>query len=287
MLASASRARRRERRALVEGHHDVGAEQPLDLHAALGAQVMERAVDVAAEGDPLLGELPELGQAHHLEAARIGQDRPLPVHEAVQPAEPRHPLGPRPQHQMIGVAEQDVGAGGADALGQHRLDRAGGADRHEGGGADSPRGVSSIPARARPSRAAMVKRISDIRLPYCGRPASTNPQQSPARPPSFRESGRGQGRRSRGRSPFTLDAGPTRSPTMEKAPDEAAASSAPRRRSFLLLQRRNPRLRPSAARARRRHLRDAGAPLPPAGRQPPALAARSGARLYPAGAFLI
>ena len=34
-----------------------------------------------------------------------------------------------------------------------------------------------------------------------------------------------------GASPLALDAGPTRSPTLEKAPDEAAASSAPRRRS--------------------------------------------------------
>ena len=75
-----------------------------------GDEMVHRPVDVAAEGHPLLGELAEVGQAHHLEAARVGQDRPLPVHQAVQPPEPRHPLGPGPQHQVIGIAEQDVGA---------------------------------------------------------------------------------------------------------------------------------------------------------------------------------
>ena len=33
-----------------------------------------------------------------------------PAREFVQAAEPRHALGARPQHQVIGVAEDDVGA---------------------------------------------------------------------------------------------------------------------------------------------------------------------------------
>ena len=49
-------------------------------------------------------------KAHHLVAAAVGQDRPLPAHEPVQPAELRDPLRARTQHQMIGVAEDDVGA---------------------------------------------------------------------------------------------------------------------------------------------------------------------------------
>ena len=63
------------------------------------------------EGDAVLVELAELRQRHHLEAAGVGQDRPRPVGEGVQAAERRHPLGARPQHQVIGVAEDDVGAG--------------------------------------------------------------------------------------------------------------------------------------------------------------------------------
>jgi hypothetical protein len=50
-------------------------------------------------------------QRHHLEAAGIGEDRQRPVHEGVQAAEGRDALGAGPQHQMIGVAEHNLGAG--------------------------------------------------------------------------------------------------------------------------------------------------------------------------------
>ena len=42
-----------------------------------------------------------------------------PAREFVQTAEPRHALGARPQHQMIGVAENDVGAGAAHLVHIH------------------------------------------------------------------------------------------------------------------------------------------------------------------------
>ena len=42
-------------------------------------------------------------------------------------------LDPRPQRQVIAVAEQDVGAALADLARQAGLDRGMGADRHEGG----------------------------------------------------------------------------------------------------------------------------------------------------------
>ena len=80
---------------------------------------------------PSASSLRSSGQRHDLEAAAIGQDRARPVHEAVQPAEPRDALGAGPQHQVVGVAEHDAGAGRAHRVGGHRLDRAGGADRHE------------------------------------------------------------------------------------------------------------------------------------------------------------
>jgi hypothetical protein len=50
-------ARRRERRAFVEGHHDVRSQQPLDLHRPLRGELVARAVDVAAEGHALLAQL--------------------------------------------------------------------------------------------------------------------------------------------------------------------------------------------------------------------------------------
>jgi hypothetical protein len=54
------------------------------------------------------------------------------VHEAVQTAEFIDEVGARSQHEMEGVAEDDLGAETLELLGRHRLDRTVGADRHEG-----------------------------------------------------------------------------------------------------------------------------------------------------------
>ncbi len=91
---------------------------------------------MALEGHPVLADLGDLGQRHHLEAAAVGQDRPLPAHQVMQAAQPLHPLGPGPEHQVIGVAEQDVGPGLAHLIHRQRLHRAGRGHRHEGGRAD-------------------------------------------------------------------------------------------------------------------------------------------------------
>lgn len=62
----------------------------------------------------------------------------LPVHERMEPPEPRDPLRPGAQHQVVGVAEEDVSPGLAHGFRLHRLHRRGGADRHEGRRADFP-----------------------------------------------------------------------------------------------------------------------------------------------------
>ncbi len=60
----------------------------------------------------------------------------FPADQLVQAAKARDALRRRAQHQMVGIAEDDVGAGLADLVEIHRLDRADGADRHEGRRAD-------------------------------------------------------------------------------------------------------------------------------------------------------
>ena len=110
--------------------------RPLDLHRAFGRKHVAAAVEMAFERHALLGDLRQVGQAHHLIAAAVGQDRPLPAHEGVQAAEPRDPLGAGAEHEVIGVAEDDVGAGRAHVGRLHRLHRRRGADRHEGRRAD-------------------------------------------------------------------------------------------------------------------------------------------------------
>ncbi len=128
----------RQADALVELHLDVGAEQPLDLDGALGAHLIGGAVDMRAEGDAGLVDLPKGREGHHLEAAGIGEDRPVPLHETMQAAEAGHPLGTGAQHQMVGVAQHDVGAELADLARIHRLHGGRGPHGHEGGVRISP-----------------------------------------------------------------------------------------------------------------------------------------------------
>ena len=85
-----------------------------------------------AKGDGALGDLAQLRQRHHLEAAGVGQHRAVPVGEPLQAAELRDAFGPGPQHQVIGVAQHDVGAGLADLAPMHAFHRPERADRHEG-----------------------------------------------------------------------------------------------------------------------------------------------------------
>ena len=60
--------------------------------ASSGREPVERAVEVAAERDAVLVDDPQVAERDDLEAARVGQDRAVPVHEPVQAAEPRDPL---------------------------------------------------------------------------------------------------------------------------------------------------------------------------------------------------
>ncbi len=82
----------------------------------------------------------EPGEREDLEPAAVGQDGAVPVHEPVQPAKGLDHLAPGPQVEVVGVAQDDLGAGGRKLLGRHRLDRAERADRHEDRGLDRPVG---------------------------------------------------------------------------------------------------------------------------------------------------
>ena len=124
----------RVRGALVEDHHHVRIEHLLDLHALLRTQEHPGAVGGRGEGHALLGDLAPVRQREHLEATGVGQDRAIPAGEAVQAAMGADHLQARAQVQVEGVAQDDLRAQGADLVGQHALDRAIGAHRHEGRG---------------------------------------------------------------------------------------------------------------------------------------------------------
>ena len=123
--------------ALVQLHGDIGAEAVgLDLDRPFRRQHVFGAVDVAGEGHRLLLNLRDAGEGHDLEATAVGQDGFGPAHEPVQPAQPLHPLGARAQHQVIGVAQQDVGPRLGHLIDRQGLDRGRRAHGHEGGCAD-------------------------------------------------------------------------------------------------------------------------------------------------------
>ena len=82
----------------------------------------------------------KLAERHDLEAAGIGQDRPVPAHETMQAAKPRDALRAWTQHQVIGIAEDDIGTGPLHVLGKNGLNGRRCADGHEGGGADRAAG---------------------------------------------------------------------------------------------------------------------------------------------------
>ena len=119
------------RRALVEDHRDVRVQHALDAHRLLGRQQQLVAIDRRGEAHAVLGDLAQRAQREHLEAAGVGQDRPIPAHEAVQAAVLADHVQPWPQPQMEGVAEHDLGADLVQLARRHRLDRAVGAHRHE------------------------------------------------------------------------------------------------------------------------------------------------------------
>ena len=149
--------RRGKRRAFVEHHLDVGAKQALHLDGALGREQMRCAVDMRLEGHAVLLDAAELRQRHDLIAAGVGEDWPVPAHEAVQPAELGDALGAGPQHEMIGVGEDDVGAGARTVSGSMALTVAAVPTGMKAGVRITPRGVAISPRRARPSRAFRVK----------------------------------------------------------------------------------------------------------------------------------
>ena len=100
-------------------------------------------------------------ERHDLEAARVGQDRPVPGHEPVQAAEPLDPLVARPQVEVVRVGQDDRRADLDEVVGMERLDRRVRADRHELGRLDDAVGQRQ-PAEPRPRRAVGRRRDQDL-----------------------------------------------------------------------------------------------------------------------------
>ena len=112
------------RRAFVEKHDDVRAEVALDFHRGLGADEGWGAVEVILETHALGGDFAELREGENLVAAAVRKDRAFPAHEAVEATEPGDEFFARADMEVVGVAEDDLGAQPLEFLRGHRLDRA-------------------------------------------------------------------------------------------------------------------------------------------------------------------
>lgn len=136
---------RLRRRALVKAHHDIGADDVLQADGFFRRHEMPGAIQMRGKGDPLLTDLAQIPQGKNLEPAAVGEDGPVPIHKFVQAAGLLDDILPRPQIQMIGIAQDDLGAQGFQVPVVHGLDRSLGADGHENGRLDDAMVRSDAP----------------------------------------------------------------------------------------------------------------------------------------------
>ena len=125
-------------RALVQLHGDVGAQLLLDLHVALGRPAHLGPVVDGAEREALVVQLERVGQAEHLEPARVGEHGAVVVHEAVHAAGLGHYVGTGAQRQVVRVGQHHLGVEIVQLAHGDALHRGARAHRHEHGRLERP-----------------------------------------------------------------------------------------------------------------------------------------------------
>ena len=93
---------------MVVDDSDVAAQHPLHRHRLLGPQKELVTVEMRVEAAPVLGHFAELREGEHLKTARIREYRTIPPHKLVKPACRSYDLSPRPEHEVVGVAEHHL-----------------------------------------------------------------------------------------------------------------------------------------------------------------------------------
>ena len=116
---------------LIEHHGYIGPQIFLNPDGALGRQHHPRAIEVTLKVDSLIGYPGEGRQAEKLVPAAIGQNRAVPTHEPVKPAQSGDYLISRSQGQMICVGENNLAACRRQILRRQSLHSRLSADGHE------------------------------------------------------------------------------------------------------------------------------------------------------------
>jgi hypothetical protein len=94
-------------RTLIEGHADVRADGALRIHHAFRGEEVFAAVDVAAEAHAFFGDLADVAERMHLEAAAVREDRASQPLNLCSPPACSSTSMPGPQVEVVGVAEHD------------------------------------------------------------------------------------------------------------------------------------------------------------------------------------
>src|SRR5207249_11984368 len=108
---------------MIERHRNVGAEHPLDLRGALWREGAAAAVYVTLKLHAVVVHPAESLEREHLEATRIGEERTIPTHEAMQGSQLLDHLLAGPHMQVIGIREHQSRAGVTEIVGRERPHR--------------------------------------------------------------------------------------------------------------------------------------------------------------------
>src|SRR5262249_27606656 len=112
----------------------VASQGRLDVNDALWGKEMVGTIEMRLKANPLLRQFAHCSQAEDLVAPAVRQNRPVPAHEAMQPAQLANQLRARTEIEMIGITKENLATHFFQISGQHRLDRPLSPHRHKSGG---------------------------------------------------------------------------------------------------------------------------------------------------------
>src|SRR5207237_10127486 len=95
-------------RTFIQHQGNVTAERGLNLHRYLRRNKSRRPIDVILEMHALLCDLAEFHERKNLVAAAICQNRPIPIHKAVQSIKVPNYVESWSDTQVISIAEHDL-----------------------------------------------------------------------------------------------------------------------------------------------------------------------------------
>jgi hypothetical protein len=117
--------------ALIERHHDVGADRLLRLDADFRAKQDRFSVEITLENRALLAHRARMRQRENLKPTGVRQNRALPTHETVNAAGAAKNFRAGTQQQMVRIHQQDLGASILERLRELRFYRGLRSHRHE------------------------------------------------------------------------------------------------------------------------------------------------------------